>query len=191
MLGEIGADLSEVERLVEDVLTAARLEAGTAAFPLRREHVGGEELVVRAAERFRELRPDRGLAVDAAPRLPVLDADPVLLRRALDNLLDNAAKYSDGEVTLEARPEGTALAIAVRDRGIGISPEELRRLGTPFFRTAASRARGSGTGLGLALAKRIVEAHGGGLAIESAPGEGTTVTIRVPAAAARAARATA
>jgi signal transduction histidine kinase len=186
-LSEIGGDLAEVERIVEDVLTAARLEAGAAAFPLRRERVAAEELVARAAERFRAANPGRALEVAAEDALPALDADPVLLRRAIDNLLDNAAKYSaaDAPVALAAGREGDRLRVEVRDRGIGIAADDLPRLFTPFFRTERSRARAAGgTGLGLVLAKRIVEAHAGTIAIESEPGRGTTVRVALPAAAA-------
>lgn len=189
-LGEIATDLSEVERLVEDILTAARLDLAQgrpgSGMPLRREPIEGAELVARAAERFRAAHPGRTLEVAAGEGLPALDADAALLRRALDNLLDNAAKYSDQAqpVALSARAEGGALVLEVRDRGIGIDPADLPRLFTPFYRTDRSRARGTGgVGLGLALAKRIVEAHGGTIAVESAPGEGTTMRLRVPAAA--------
>ena len=184
-LGEIGADLAEVERIVDDVLTAARLESG--ADPLlstRRERVLASDLLARAAARFHGLHPGRRLEVSAADPLPVLLADPLLLRRALDNLLDNAAKYSDAvaPVTLSATAHGDRVQIAVRDQGIGIAPDDLPRLFTPFFRTERSRARvAGGTGLGLVLAKRIVEAHGGTLAVESTPGAGTVVTLELGA----------
>jgi signal transduction histidine kinase len=73
------------------------------------------------------------------------------------------------------------VVVEVRDRGIGIDPQDLPRLFTPFFRTDRSRARGTGgTGLGLTLAKRIAEAHGGTISAESAPGEGTTFRVRLP-----------
>ena len=74
-----------------------------------------------------------------------------------------------------------AFRVAVRDKGIGVDPHDIPRLFTPFFRTDRSRARGTGgVGLGLALARRIVEAHGGAIEVESAPGLGTTVRFRVP-----------
>ncbi|HZY04875.1 MAG TPA: HAMP domain-containing sensor histidine kinase [Anaeromyxobacteraceae bacterium] len=188
-LGEIAQDLSEVERLVEDILTAARLDLAQgrsgAEVPLRREAFPAADLVSRAGERFRAAHPGRALEVTLGESLPELDADAALLRRALDNLLDNAAKYSEPSepVALSAREEDGALLVEVRDRGIGIDPQDLSRLFIPFFRTDRSRARGSGgVGLGLALAKRIVEAHGGSIAVESAPGKGTAVRVRVPAA---------
>jgi two-component system, OmpR family, sensor kinase len=187
-LGEIATDVSEVERLVEDILSAARLDLALgrpgAGVPLRREPLEGAELVARAAEHFRATHPGRTLEVAAAGSLPTLDADAALLRRALDNLLDNAAKYSDpGQpVVLSARAEGGGLVVEVRDRGIGIDPADLPRLFTPFFRTDRSRARGTGgVGLGLTMAKRIAEAHGGTIAVESGPGKGTSVRVSVPA----------
>jgi len=183
-LAEIDVDLGELEQLLEDVLTASRLQAGqAAALPLHREPLAGEELVRRTAERFRAAWPGRTLEVRSQGRLPVLSADPALLRRALDNLLDNARKYSEEPepVLLAAQADEGELLLEVRDRGIGIDPADLPRLFTPFFRTDRSRARGTGgVGLGLLLARRIVEAHGGSVAVESAPGQGTTVRLRIP-----------
>ena len=190
-LGEIGADLDELTQLVDDVLTAARLDLAAgrypgAELPLRRERVDGREFVMRAAERFRSAHPERELELAVDPQLPALDADPALLRRVLDNLLDNARKYSDAgaRITLAARPEDGALSVEVADEGIGLDEADLARLFTPFFRSDRSRARGTGgVGLGLALAKRVVEAHGGRIAAQSAPGKGTQVRFSVPAAA--------
>jgi signal transduction histidine kinase len=141
------------------------------------------ELLERAAARFRRLHPQRVLEMDAATGPLRLDADPRLLDRVLDNLLDNAAKYSDAASPIElslAAAEGGA-ALVVRDRGIGITSADLERVFTPFFRGDRSRARDTGgAGLGLALSKRIVEAHGGRITIESRTGEGTTVRVWLP-----------
>ncbi|GEJ59016.1 sensor histidine kinase [Anaeromyxobacter diazotrophicus] len=191
-LGEIGADLAELSRLVDDVLTAARLElaedrGASAELPLRRERADSRDLVLRAAERFQAAHPGRALALEVEETLPEVLADPALLRRVLDNLLDNAGKYSDADrpIVLSARQRDGALEVEVRDRGIGIDAADLPRLFTPFFRTDRSRARGTGgVGLGLALAKRVVEAHGGRIAVESVPGVGTAVRFSVPRAAA-------
>jgi two-component system, OmpR family, sensor kinase len=85
-------------------------------------------------------------------------------------------------VALSARADGAFVEIEVRDRGIGIDAADLPRLFTPFFRTDRSRARGTGgVGLGLALVKRIAEAHGGTVEVESAPDQGTSVRLRLPA----------
>ena len=191
-LAEIGADLEELTQLVDDVLTAARLDLAAGRepgmeLPLRRERVDGRDLVLRAADRFRAAHPTRELEVSVDPGLPALDADPALLRRVLDNLLDNARKYSDdgARITLAAHQQDGAVSVEVTDGGIGLEEADLARLFTPFFRSDRSRARGTGgVGLGLALAKRVVEAHGGRIGAESAPGKGTRVRFSVPAAAA-------
>jgi signal transduction histidine kinase len=196
-LGEIGADLAELETLVEDVLTTARLDAqgpSGEGFPLHRQEVSASGLIDAAVRRFREAWPDRALEADCAKELPALDADPVLLRRVLGNLLDNARKYSEeGQpIRLTARAESGRLRIQVRDEGIGMTPEDLRMLFTPFFRSDRSRARGTGgVGLGLAMARRIVEAHGGALTAESAPGQGSAFTVDLPVVEAGTSRQTA
>jgi signal transduction histidine kinase len=191
-LGEIGTDLEELESLLENVLTAARLDLSAgrgepSALPFRRARFAADVLLARAAERFETLHGDHELDLEV-PHAPVeLFGDAALLRRALDNLLDNAAKYSapGTPVRLAAAEADGGLAVEVADRGVGIGPEDLARLFTPFFRGDPSRTRKTGgVGLGLALAKRIVEAHGGTIALESEVGRGTTVRVRLPAAAA-------
>ena len=189
-LREIAADLTELERLVGDVLTAARLDlasgrAGSPATPLRRETVTVEDLVEEIRARFASEHPGRRLDVRVGAGLPALSGDRPLLRRALDNLLDNACKYSDDDepIVLAARATDGGVEIEVRDRGIGIEPADQARLFTPFFRADRSRARDTGgVGLGLVLSRGIVEAHGGTMAVASRPGEGATFTIRLPAA---------
>ena len=188
-LEEIAADLGELEQLVADVLTAARLDlsrgraaGGIAA--LRKVPVEARAILDQATGRFRSLHPERTLEIAIEGGLPRIEADPALLRRAIDNLLDNACAYSDRDrpVTLAARAERDALTIEVRDRGVGIAPEDQAHLFTPFFRADRSRTRNTGgVGLGLVLAREIVEAHGGTISVESAPGEGTTFRITLSA----------
>jgi signal transduction histidine kinase len=122
--------------------------------------------------------------VDLDPDLPSVEGDAVLLRRAVDNLLDNAQKYSppDSPICLRARRRGAGIAVSVIDSGVGIPAEDMSRLFTPFFRGDKSRTRATGgVGLGLSLARRIVEAHGGTLSAESTPTVGTTMTVELPA----------
>lgn len=120
--------------------------------------------------------------------LQFLEDGPGLLHDgAQDNLLDNAGKYSepDSTVCLRVTVEAAGLQFEVADQGIGIDAADLSRIGTPFFRTDRSRARRTGgVGLGLALGRRIVDAHGGVLMLESQPGVGTTVRITLPTASA-------
>lgn len=180
VLADVGHDLDEIDQLIEDILTTSRLDLGT---PLKREPTSVGELADRAAARFTARHPGRTLekSIDDGERAIV--CDPVLLRRALDNLLENAAKYSASNepVKLAVHPNGTQVEFEVIDRGVGMTADELAHAGTPFWRADSSRARRTGgVGLGLALARRIARAHGGDIALESAPGRGTTARLQIP-----------
>jgi two-component system, OmpR family, sensor kinase len=180
VLTDVGTDLDEIDQLIGDILTTARLDAETA---ITRRRVLVKDLADRAITRFEATHPQRKLdrAIDGDER--AIECDPVLLRRALDNLLDNAAKYSaaDAPVTLDVHADGDAIAFEIKDRGIGMTADELERAGTPFWRADGSRTRKTGgVGLGLALARRIARAHGGDVTLASKPGAGTTARLAVP-----------
>lgn len=188
-LHDITDDLAELERLVTDVVTAARLDLATntprGIPPLRKEQVLLDGLLSQAASRFRTAYPDRPLEVRCADDVPSVEGDPVLLRRVVDNLLDNAHKYTEeptSAVELSATREGSEALIEVRDRGAGIAAQDLSGVFRPFFRVDRSRTRATGgLGLGLALVKRIVDAHQGSISLQSEPGEGTVAVVRLPA----------
>jgi signal transduction histidine kinase len=188
-LSEIGLDLSELEALIDDILTTTRLEIASgrtgAGFDLHKKTIEPSVIGERASERFRSRHPARRLEVTIAPDLPSIEADEVLLRRVIDNLLDNAHKYSpdaDRPVRLRVRREGASVAFVIADQGIGIHEDDLPHVFTAFFRGERSRARGTGgVGLGLTLAKRIVEAHGGTIDVKSVAGAGTTVCVALRA----------
>jgi two-component system OmpR family sensor kinase len=197
-LAEINEDLSEIEGLVNDIITSTRLQiedAGRAGrnkgggFALHLEAVAPATLCDRSAERFRAHHPKRLLDVRVDPGLPAVRVDAVLLRRAIDNALDNAHKYSPDPKTpvgLRARGDDDDFVVfEVSDQGIGIPVEDRARIFEPFFRSDRSRSRDAGgVGLGLTLAKRIVEAHGGTIDAETPlEGFGTTLRIAVPAPA--------
>jgi signal transduction histidine kinase len=180
-LEEMEIDIVELEQLVSDLLAAARLEA-TGALALRRAGVDPEAWLGEALARFARRHPERQVEWQLAACTP-LEADAGLLGRLLDNLLDNAAKYSEPstKLALQVAQVDRTLVLTLRDQGTGIAPEHQARLFTPFFRADASRARQSGgVGLGLLFCKRIVEAHGGRIAIESQLGVGTTVRVELP-----------
>ncbi|HEX7837533.1 MAG TPA: HAMP domain-containing sensor histidine kinase [Kofleriaceae bacterium] len=199
VLADVGADLDEIDQLINDILTTARLDGDHRK--IDREPTSLAELVERAARRFTTRHPGRtlervqGASSDAQGDPPgdapgdasgddrSIQCDPVLLRRALDNLLDNAAKYSDAgtPVVFAVRPNGSSVAFEIVDRGIGMSAAELDRAFTPFWRADGSRARKTGgVGLGLPLARRIARAHGGDVTLASHPGQGTTARLEVP-----------
>jgi signal transduction histidine kinase len=186
VLADVGADLDEIDQLINDILTTSRLDSDHVK--IDREATSVSELVDRATRRFIARHPGRRLdrpADDAPGGDRPIHCDPVLLRRALDNLLDNAAKYSEvgTPVTLAVQPNGRSIAFEIVDRGIGMSPADLERAFTPFWRADGSRARKTGgVGLGLALARRIARAHGGDVTLASHPGQGTTARLEVPLA---------
>jgi two-component system OmpR family sensor kinase len=191
---EITHDLVELERLLDDVMTVARLDLsrlqeGAKVLPLQLASTSVEELVQKAVSRFRAQCQSHQVSIAISPGLPALSADAMLLRRVIENLLDNARKYSDEGTTIRIRAleAGNRVHVAVADSGIGIDDADLKRVFVPFFRTDKSRSRSTGgVGLGLALARGVVEAHGGTIDIASKPGEGTTVTFHLPVDAASA-----
>jgi two-component system, OmpR family, sensor kinase len=198
VLASVGVDLEEIDQLIETILTTARLESavGNEGPELRREPIAVGELVARAQAGFAARHPGRTLE-SAAPSAELAAAcmacDAVLVRRALDNLLDNAANYSEKSTAVvltiapaasngESAQDGDRRAVfSVTDRGIGMSADELERAFTPFWRADGSRARRTGgVGLGLALARRIARAHGGDVTLQSSPGSGTTARLEIP-----------
>ena len=190
-LREVATDLSELEQLVDDIIVGARLEKdpgrwSAAEPPLRRRPTTARELVEATAARFRSRWPERALVCRVPEEQIAVDVDPVLLRRALDNLLDNARKYSPEDRAIDLAVEraagGGGVRIAVVDRGVGIAAEDQPRVFTPFFRADPSRSRATGgVGLGLVLARRIVESHGGTIGFTSAPDAGSTFWLTLPA----------
>ena len=185
-LAEIAVDVSELETIVDDILMAMRFEvAGTAQLPLRRAVTAPAEIARASEDRMRGRHPGRPLEVAVAAALPPIHIDPRLFRRVIDNLLENAHKYSpdpDARIDLTVTAEDGRVVFEIRDRGIGITADDLPRVFTPFFRGDRSRSReAGGVGLGLTLAKRIVAAHDGTIDLTSTPGVGTTVRVSVPA----------
>jgi len=184
-LAEIAVDVGELETIIDDILTAMRFEVAQGDFPLKRSVLTAAEIANAAAAKLRTRHSSRPLEVHVASDLPAIHVDRVLFRRVIDNLLENAHKYSpdpNAPLTLDVRGENNRVVFEVRDRGIGILAEDLPRVFTAFFRGDKSRSRETGgVGLGLTLAKRIVEAHGGTIEIASKPGDGTTVRVAVPA----------
>jgi len=188
-LAEIAVDLAELEALISDVLTAARFElaqgvAPSSGFALHLQQLAPRAIAERSAELFSGRHPHRPFSKHFSRDTSTIEADPVLLRRVLDNLLENAHKYSpegDSEISLSVSERAGQACFEVRDHGMGISDDDLPRIFSAFFRGERSRSRGTGgVGLGLTLAKRIVEAHGGTIEVESVVGQGSTFRAYLP-----------
>jgi signal transduction histidine kinase len=143
-------------------------------------------VVQRIVTDMQVAHPEMTLTVDAQDPLPRALGDEERNWQILTNLVSNAVKFSEGSpsirVELRTLPDESAVAIAVRDNGIGISSEDLPRLFRRFSRVGPSRRAVAGTGLGLYIVKSMVEAQGGRIWVQSAPGEGSTFTYTLPIA---------
>lgn len=166
----------QLDRLVADLL----LSAGEVT--LEPDTVDVAALVRSAVADAQTLHPGTDIRAEADGELAVV-ADPYRLRQVIDNLIANAAKYAPGSpVAVRAGRDGDRVWFAVADRGPGMRPEHAERAFEPFFQADSSSVRrAGGLGLGLHICKRIVEAHGGTIRIDTAPGDGTTVTVSLPA----------
>ena len=182
-LATIADESVGMNRLIDQLLTLARADA--AKDELVTESVDLGAMARETAEAMRPVADEAGvtiLDVDA-PRGHVL-GDPVRLRRVVANLVDNAIRYTaeGGRVMVSVRDEGGVVSLSVSDTGIGISPEHLAHVFERFYRADAARQRGAGTGLGLSICRQVVREHGGSISVDSVEDEGTTFTVRLPAA---------
>ncbi len=162
-----------LSRLVENLLDISRLEAGKAE-----PHRGPVDLaeVLEAARQGQGKTESIRLAIDA--ELPMVDADAAQLERAFANLLENGVRYGNGRpVLVRSRLVGGNIVVRVVDQGPGIPEGEWARIFEPFQHGDVASA---GSGLGLAIAKGFIEANGGGIAIESLPGQGTSFVVTLP-----------
>jgi len=175
---------NRLQKLVEGLLDFGRMESGAMVY--RKQGVDAAALVTSVVNEFHREAGDRGYRVDlnAADDLPAIHADPEALGRAVWNLLDNAEKYSPEckTVQVDVEREGAGIAIRVQDHGLGIPAAEQQEVLRKFVRGTAAHTTGiKGTGIGLAMVKHIVDAHGGSLRVQSAPGAGSTFSIVLPA----------
>lgn len=169
--------------LVGDILDLSKVDAGK--MELLPEPTVVHAVALAAQDTLQPVASKRGVTLSllVASDLPLLNVDPLRLRQMLYNLLSNGIKFtpSGGRVTLAAEVRDGELEIRVSDTGIGIPREDLPRLFQEFEQVQAQgEARVAGSGLGLALTKRLVELHGGSVAVDSALGEGSTFTLRFP-----------
>jgi two-component system, cell cycle sensor histidine kinase DivJ len=170
--------------LINDVLDVTKIEAERYALTL--ERFDAREVVSAAMALVRVNADDKGVTLSSVlPGDPVeVSADKRALKQIALNLLSNAVKFTPrgGSITVTVEAIGPYLEVVVADTGVGIAPEDVRRLGRPFEQAGEMEQRRQGTGLGLSLVRAFAELHGGRMSIDSTLGEGTAVTVRLPVA---------
>jgi signal transduction histidine kinase len=175
----IHSDAERMSRIVSEVLDLARIEAGRLELNLADINVA--TVADKAAAQVAKLPGADRLSVDVQPELTV-HADATRLEHIVTNLVENGIKFSDkGPVRLSAEPSEGQIAITVTDEGVGIEEERMPHV----FSGPAPTGQGAtpiGTGLGLYLTKRLVEAHGGSVEVQSVRDRGSRFTVKLPAA---------
>ena len=169
--------------LINEVLDLGRIEAGQLRVDATTMRLA--QVVDECANLVRPLAAEHGVTITLPPPCGFhVRADRTRLKQVLLNLLGNAVKYNrrPGSVMVACGPDGDGVRIVVRDTGRGISAEDQARLFQPFERLGAARSGIEGTGIGLALSRRLVEAMGGAIGVESEPGIGSTFWVRLPRA---------
>ncbi|HEY8731541.1 MAG TPA: ATP-binding protein, partial [Candidatus Limnocylindria bacterium] len=169
--------------LINDILDLSKIEAGR--MELEAAPFSLVAALNNAVTLVRERAQSHGIKLElvVAPELDTMVADERKLKQVLVNLLANAVKFTPdgGTITLRAVRENGEVRLAVHDTGIGIAPEDQRRIFEEFQQASHQGERSrEGTGLGLTLSKRMVELHGGTISVDSAPGKGSTFTVALP-----------
>lgn len=189
-LAVIDRQSARLEALVNDLLELSRLESARTRF--QPADVKPDHLLKELSDEHAEAAAHKNIqwSVHMQPGIGRLRANPHLLRIVLDNLIDNALKFTDagGRVSVACRETvdtasgGRSVVISVSDTGCGIPPEEQTRVFERFYQVERARSGGAvrGTGLGLSIVRHAVAAMKGSLELESRPGEGTTVTVTIP-----------
>ena len=181
-LGIIRQHAVRLSRLTDDLMRLARIEAGkleAEPVPVRIETV-----VESVLESARPKAGDRSLTARATDDVRLVQTDPTLLTEILENLVDNAIRYSaaDGRIKVATKFGGAEVRVSVSDNGVGIPKAHLGRVFERFYRVDPARSREvGGTGLGLAIAKHTVEVLGGRIEVESTPKQGSKFTVFLPA----------
>ena len=180
--GLLSVEASRLGTSIDNLLTYARYSSSPAASASDLADVEPADLVEDALQAVRPVLANLefDLVVDVPPDLPKICIDRSAMIRALDNIVDNAIKYSTTDKHLAVRGRATArnVTLTVHDRGTGIARKDLSRVFERFYR--GGNVTVSGSGLGLPIAKRIVESHGGSIEVRSVVGSGTEVDVTLP-----------
>lgn len=178
--GAVRRQVSRLERMVGDLLDTASVEAGSL-----RLHVDSTDLrtvVLEVAEHYRQTTTRHVIDVDVPDSEVRVDCDGMRIEQVVSNLMSNAIKYSPGgrRIAVSLVPDDTEVTLKVRDDGIGMSEEDAVTAFEPFRRSAALRDQVAGSGLGLFVVRRLVEAHGGRIEVQTSAGNGSTFVVQLP-----------
>ena len=178
-LEKIARNARRMEAMIADLTNAVQTQTG--ALQLQRAPVDLAQIARECADEIRLAYPNHPVAVSGIETLEI-NGDRARLERVIANLLSNAAKYSapQTEIIVDLKSDENRAILSVRDQGAGISPDDLKRLFTPFVRLERTEKMASGTGLGLATTKKLIEAHGGELEVESEVGVGSVFRVILP-----------
>jgi two-component system sensor histidine kinase KdpD len=181
LLTIIDEESDRLNRLVSEAVEMAQLDAQQVQMHFGRASV--RDIIQRAREACSWVEEHHPVRIEVAESLEVR-ADPAVLQKAVSNLLENAAKYSDAgsPITITAERQSGGVAISVADQGIGIDPAEQALIFERFYRARTQADGTSGTGMGLAISRAIIEAHGGNIVVTSQPGHGSVFTATIPTA---------
>jgi two-component system sensor histidine kinase KdpD len=178
----VDEEADRLTRLVSDSIELARL--GSAPVSLKKERCSAGEIISSVSDNMRALLDGRQLNVQASPDLPLVNVDKAMTELALQQILNNAFKYSPAgsEITIGARQKDDFVLITVTDLGPGIAKEDRHKIFDKFYRASEVRKRVPGTGIGLSITRDIIQSQGGKVLLESEPGHGARFTITLPVA---------
>lgn len=181
--GDINSDAQRLNRMINDMLDLDRIEAGR--LTLHKTRVRINDLLQQAVERSRASTTKHYVLCDFDSSQPVVDADADRVAQVISNLLSNAVKYSPagGEIAVTSRAASGQVDVGVRDHGLGIAPEFIKRLFSRYERYEKPNNKILGTGLGLAITRQIVEMHGGRIWVDSELGKGSDFHFTLPLSA--------
>jgi signal transduction histidine kinase len=179
LVGDAYEEAELLSDILANLLELARAQANR--LQINEEPVKIRELIENTLRKMKQQLTSHPISIDCAESL-IVNADRVRLQRILHNLVDNAVKYSAPKTKIEifARPENGEILVGVKDKGIGITPDKQGMLFEPFQRLEPQNSSTTGTGLGLVVCRRLVEAHGGRMWVESQPSVGSTFLFTLP-----------
>jgi len=181
LLQDAAQETESLSHLLGNLLELSRAQAERLF--LYTEPVSIQSVIEETVSNISRQSPTHQFAIDLPKQLAPVDVDALRLERILLNLLQNAVKYSPSgsQIRVFAKGEREHLVVGISDEGSGISPRDQAKLFRPFERLESSEpGRAKGIGLGLLVCKRLVEAHGGQIWVESEPGQGSTFFFRLP-----------